>query len=113
MLTSHRVGGLLMLLMVSGCADNPPAPIETRGKAATASSGATSQATSTLPDYGPNLVPGKPYTVQKGDTLDIRLERGRVTAEVRDVHPSDGADGTDTDSPARKSKAANKKGRAQ
>ena len=69
MLTSHRVGGLLMLLMVSGCADNPPAPIETRGKAATASSGATSPATSALPDYGPNLVPGKPYTVQKGDTL--------------------------------------------
>lgn len=69
MFTSHRVVGLLVLLMLSSCADNPPAPIETRGKAATGSPSATSQVAATPPDYGPNLVPGKPYTVQKGDTL--------------------------------------------
>lgn len=59
--------GVLTLL---GCADTPPAPIETREAARTVK-GAEEHppVLAEASDYRPGLLPGRPYTVEKGDTL--------------------------------------------
>lgn len=60
---------VVFCLLFQGCAENPPAPIETRSAAATTREATSPQSVHSSPDYGPTLTPGAPYTVRKGDTL--------------------------------------------
>lgn len=58
------------MLFLVGCADHPRAPIEDRTGARTRTvAPALPKASSASPSYGSSLSPGKPYTVEKGDTL--------------------------------------------
>ena len=61
---------MLVALVAAGCADNPPAPIETRS-AITGSAKSSGQApvVADARDHPSDLVPGEPYTVIPGDTL--------------------------------------------
>lgn len=52
--------------LLAACADNPPAPIEDRTRP---TSSATGPAATPAPAYRSKPAPGKPYTVQRGDTL--------------------------------------------
>ncbi len=60
------------LLVLVGCADNPPAPIEDRNASVSRRASVASElpkAAYGSPTYGEPLVMGEPYKVQKGDTL--------------------------------------------
>ena len=62
----------LGLLMLVGCADNPPAPIEDRNAGMLRRAPVASElpkAAVGSPTYGDPLVVGEPYKVQAGDTL--------------------------------------------
>lgn len=62
----------LGLLMLVGCADNPPAPIEDRNVSTLRRAPVASElpkAAVGSPTYGIPLVMGEPYKVQAGDTL--------------------------------------------
>ena len=79
-------------LVAVGCADNPPAPIETRS-AITGSAKSSSQApvVADARDHPSDLVPGEPYTVVRGDTLySIAFRLGldyRALALANDISP--------------------------
>ena len=83
---------MLAALVVAGCADNPPAPIETRS-AITGSAKSSSQApvVADARDHPSDLVPGEPYTVVRGDTLySIAFRLGldyRALALANDISP--------------------------
>ncbi len=65
-------GAHLGLLMLVGCADNPPAPIEDRNASMSRRAPVASElpkAAVGSPTYGDPLVVGEPYKVQAGDTL--------------------------------------------
>ena len=71
---THKLlrGAPLGLLMLVGCADNPPAPIEDRNAGMLRRAPVASElpkAAVGSPTYGDPLVVGKPYKVQAGDTL--------------------------------------------
>ena len=71
---THKLlrGAPLGLLMLVGCADNPPAPIEDRNAGMLRRAPVESElpkAAVGSPTYGDPLVVGKPYKVQTGDTL--------------------------------------------
>jgi len=73
-----------------GCADTPPAPIETRNAVATPKSSDQHRPVVTTPsDQRPSLVPGQSYTVERGDTLySIAFRLGadyRALARVNDI----------------------------
>ena len=57
------------LLLLVGCADNPPAVIENKSVAAVDVPPEVRQADSNFPDYGRNLPAGPDYVVEPGDTL--------------------------------------------
>ncbi len=79
-------------LVAVGCADNPPAPIETRS-AITGSAKPNSEApvVADARDHPSDLVPGEPYTVVRGDTLySIAFRLGldyRALALANDISP--------------------------
>ena len=83
---------VLVALVAAGCADNPPAPIETRS-AITGSAKSASEApvVADARDHPSDLVPGEPYTVVRGDTLySIAFRLGldyRALAQVNDISP--------------------------
>jgi len=88
--------GLGSLCVVSallfGCANNPPAPIESRqGVVLDASRGAVKPELAHAPHYGGSLDHGKPYTVEEGDTLyAIAFRLGadyRLLARANDIAP--------------------------
>ena len=57
------------LLLLVGCADNPPVVIENRSVVAVDIPPEVRQANSDHADYGPNLAAGPDYLVEEGDTL--------------------------------------------
>ncbi len=57
------------LLLISGCADNPPAVIENKSVAAVDVPPEVRQANTNLPDYERDLAAGPDYVVEPGDTL--------------------------------------------
>ena len=88
--------GLGSLCVVSallfGCANNPPAPIESlQGVVLDASRGAVKPELAHAPHYGGSLDHGKPYTVEEGDTLyAIAFRLGadyRLLARANDIAP--------------------------
>ena len=87
-----RALAAFVALVAAGCADNPPAPIETRS-AITGSAQPSSQApvVADARDHRPDLLPGEPYTVIRGDTLySIAFRLGldyRALARANDISP--------------------------
>ena len=57
------------LLLLIGCADNPPAVIENKSVAAVDVPPEVRQANANSPDYRRNLAAGPDYVVEPGDTL--------------------------------------------
>ena len=57
------------LLLLVGCADNPPVVIENRSVVAVDTPPEVRQANSDRADYAPNLAAGPDYVVEQGDTL--------------------------------------------
>ena len=94
---SNPRGARLWLLFTAstlllGCADNPPAPIETRqGVALEGKRDAVKPELAQAPHYGGSLDHGKPYTVEEGDTLyAIAFRLGadyRLLARVNSITP--------------------------
>ncbi|MDG1827998.1 MAG: peptidoglycan DD-metalloendopeptidase family protein [Luminiphilus sp.] len=81
-----------MSALLFGCANNPPAPIESRqGVVLDASRGAVKPELAHAPHYGGSLDHGKPYTVEEGDTLyAIAFRLGadyRLLARANDIAP--------------------------
>ena len=86
--------GLLLLTpaLLVGCADNPPAPIETRQGVALNSNRGTVKPEVVVPhDYRAPLDYGEPYKVEQGDTLySIAFRLGadyRLLAQVNNIAP--------------------------
>lgn len=86
--------GLLLLTpaLLVGCADNPPAPIETRQGVALNSKRGTVKPEVVVPhDYRAPLDYGEPYKVEQGDTLySIAFRLGadyRRLAQVNNIAP--------------------------
>ena len=86
--------GLLLLTpaLLVGCADNPPAPIETRqGVALNSNRGAVKPEVVVPHDYRAPLDYGEPYKVEQGDTLySIAFRLGadyRLLAQVNNIAP--------------------------
>ena len=82
------VAGLLLLV---GCADNPPAVIENKSVAAVDVPPEVRQTNANRPDYGPNLPAGPDYVVEPGDTLyAVAFRLGvdyRTLASLNDIDP--------------------------
>jgi hypothetical protein len=66
---------LASLLLLVGCADNPPAVIENKSVAAVDVPPEVRQTNAQRADYGPNLPAGPDYVVEPGDTLYARRSR--------------------------------------
>ena len=79
------------LLLLVGCADNPPAVIENKSVAAVDVPPEVRQTNANRPDYGPNLPAGPDYVVEPGDTLyAVAFRLGmdyRTLASLNDVDP--------------------------
>ena len=82
---------LASLLMLVGCADNPPAVIENKSVAAVDVSPEVRQTNAQRADYGPNLPAGPDYVVEPGDTLyAVAFRLGmdyRTLAGLNDIDP--------------------------
>ena len=79
------------LLLLVGCADNPPAVIENKSVAAVDVPPEVRQTNANRPDYGPNLPAGPDYVVEPGDTLyAVAFRLGmdyRTLANLNDIDP--------------------------
>jgi lipoprotein NlpD len=79
------------VLLLVGCADNPPAVIENRSVAAVDVPPEVRQTNANRPDYGPNLPAGPDYVVEPGDTLyavGFRLGMDyRTLANLNEIDP--------------------------
>jgi lipoprotein NlpD len=79
------------LLLLVGCADNPPAVIENKSVAAVDVPPEVRQTNANRPDYGPNLPAGPDYVVEPGDTLyAVAFRLGvdyRTLASLNDIDP--------------------------
>ena len=79
------------LLLLVGCADNPPAVIENKSVAAVDVPPEVRQTNANRPDYGPNLPAGPDYVVEPGDTLyAVAFRLGmdyRTLAGLNDIDP--------------------------
>lgn len=91
-IVNKRCAATLVCLggLVTGCADTPPAPIETRSAVVTPKQSDQPRPVLTTPsDHRPDLVPGQPYTVEQGDTLySIAFRLGadyRALAQVNGI----------------------------
>ena len=82
------VGSVLLLV---GCADNPPAVIENKSVAAVDVPPEVRQTNANRPDYGPNLPAGPDYVVEPGDTLyAVAFRLGmdyRTLANLNEIDP--------------------------
>ncbi len=79
------------VLLLVGCADNPPAVIENKSVAAVDVPPEVRQTSANRPDYGPNLPAGPDYVVEPGDTLyavGFRLGMDyRTLANLNEIDP--------------------------
>ena len=79
------------VLLLVGCADNPPAVIENKSVAAVDVPPEVRQTNANRPDYGPNLPAGPDYVVEPGDTLyAVAFRLGvdyRTLANLNDIDP--------------------------
>ena len=79
------------LLLLSGCADNPPAVIENKSVAAVDVPPEVRQANTNLPDYERDLAAGPDYVVEPGDTLyAVAFRLGmdyRALASLNNINP--------------------------
>lgn len=79
------------LLLLVGCADNPPAVIENKSVAAVDVPPEVRQTNANRPDYGPSLPAGPDYVVEPGDTLyAVAFRLGvdyRTLASLNDIAP--------------------------
>ena len=79
------------VLLLVGCADNPPAVIENKSVAAVDVPPEVRQTNASRPDYGPNLPAGPDYVVEPGDTLyAVAFRLGvdyRTLASLNDIDP--------------------------
>ena len=82
---------LASLLLLLGCADNPPAVIENQSVAAVDVPPEVRRADSNFPDYGRNLAAGPDYVVEPGDTLyAVAFRLGvdyRTLASLNNIDP--------------------------
>lgn len=82
---------LASLLLLLGCADNPPAVIENKSVAAVDVPPEVRQANTNLPDYGRDLAAGPDYVVEPGDTLyAVAFRLGmdyRTLASLNNIDP--------------------------
>ncbi|MBM28806.1 MAG: peptigoglycan-binding protein LysM [Halieaceae bacterium] len=88
---SRRTLSLLPLLLVVGCADNPPATIENRSVVAVEEVPEVRQISPVGDDYGAQLQVGADYVVQSGDTLyAVAFRLGmdyRSLADINNIDP--------------------------
>ena len=79
------------VLLLVGCADNPPAVIENKSVAAVDVPPEVRQTSANRPDYGPNLPAGPDYVVEPGDTLyAVAFRLGmdyRTLANLNEIDP--------------------------
>ena len=79
------------VLLLVGCADNPPAVIENKSVAAVDVPPEVRQTNANRPDYGPNLPAGPDYVVEPGDTLyAVAFRLGmdyRTLANLNEIDP--------------------------
>ena len=79
------------VLLLVGCADNPPAVIENKSVAAVDVQPEVRQTSANRPDYGPNLPAGPDYVVEPGDTLyAVAFRLGmdyRTLANLNEIDP--------------------------
>ena len=79
------------LLLLFGCADNPPAVIENKSVAAVDVPPEVRQANTNLPDYERDLAAGPDYVVEPGDTLyAVAFRLGmdyRTLASLNNIDP--------------------------
>ena len=79
------------LLLLIGCADNPPAVIENKSVAAVDVPPEVRQTDSNFPDYGRNLAAGPDYVVEPGNTLyAVAFRLGmdyRTLASLNNIDP--------------------------
>ena len=79
------------VLLLVGCAHNPPAVIENKSVAAVDVPPEVRQTNASRPDYGPNLPAGPDYVVEPGDTLyAVAFRLGvdyRTLASLNDIDP--------------------------
>ena len=79
------------LLLLTGCADNPPAVIENKSVAAVDVPPEVRQANANSPDYRRNLATGPDYVVEQGDTLyAVAFRLGvdyRTLASLNNIDP--------------------------
>ena len=79
------------VLLLIGCADNPPAVIENKSVAAVDVPPEVRQTNSNRPDYGRNLAAGPDYVVEPGDTLyAVAFRLGmdyRTLASLNNIDP--------------------------
>ena len=79
------------VLLLIGCADNPPAVIENKSVAAVDVPPEVRQTNSNRPDYGRNLPAGPDYVVEPGDTLyAVAFRLGmdyRTLASLNEIDP--------------------------
>ena len=82
---------LASLLLLFGCADNPPAVIENKSVAAVDVPPEVRQANTNLPDYERDLAAGPDYVVEPGDTLyAVAFRLGmdyRTLASLNNIDP--------------------------
>ena len=82
---------VVSVLLLVGCADNPPAVIENKSVAAVDVPPEVRQTNANRPDYGPNLPAGPDYVVEPGDTLyAVAFRLGmdyRTLANLNDIDP--------------------------
>lgn len=89
----HAVLGMAImgLLLLTSCADHPPAVIENKSTLAVEEVPEVREATPRSPDYGPELPKGPNYVVEPGDTLySVAFRLGmdhRALAEFNDIDP--------------------------
>ena len=88
-----RCGQILVasLLLLVGCADNPPVVIENKSVAAVYVPPEVRQTNTPRADYGPNLPTGPDYVVEPGDTLyAVAFRLGvdfRTLASLNNIDP--------------------------
>ena len=82
---------VVSVLLLVGCADNPPAVIENKSVAAVDVPPEVRQTNANRRDYGPNLPAGPDYVVEPGDTLyAVAFRLGmdyRTLANLNEIDP--------------------------